>query len=191
MPKQKNYGPPESKLKSGDERILMAQYALAFLNWRWFPGCRVVRKRDEQLLIPPLLFGLYLARKRGKKITKAEACDLMGVDRATTGPKFIRALEADGLLNVDRHPDIDKRKDFLSPTKKLDQLVEGELLRLARNLTCCADDLRHLQHMRVFDTNEATRVPSGEPSPNNLLPVDWPPDHVGTTLTSQAKSPIR
>jgi DNA-binding MarR family transcriptional regulator len=47
----------------------------------------------------------------------------MGVDRATTGPKFIRALEADGLISIGRHPEIDKRKDFLSPTKKLERLV--------------------------------------------------------------------
>jgi DNA-binding MarR family transcriptional regulator len=53
----------------------------------------------------------------------------MGVDRATTGPKFIRALEADGLVSIERHPEIDKRKDFLAPTKKLERLVEGELGR--------------------------------------------------------------
>jgi hypothetical protein len=54
--------------------------------------------------------------------------DLMGVDRATTGPKFIRALEADGLVSIESHPEIDKRKDFLAPTKKLERLVEGELV---------------------------------------------------------------
>jgi hypothetical protein len=109
------------------ECILMAQYALALLNWRWFPGYEVLCKRDQQLLIPPLLFGLCLARRRGKKITKAEACDLMGVDRATTGPKFIRALEADGLVSIERHPEIDKRKDFLSRPRNWSGLSKASL----------------------------------------------------------------
>jgi hypothetical protein len=40
----------------GSEYILMAQYAL-----------EVVCKRDQQLLIPPLLFGLYLAHQGGRE----------------------------------------------------------------------------------------------------------------------------
>ena len=170
-------------LPAGGERILMAQYALALINWRWFPGCEIVCKRDEQLLIPPLLFGLYLARRRGKKITKAEACDLMRVDRATTGPKFIRALEADDLVSIERHPKIDRRKDFLAPTKKLERLVEGELVRLARNLTRLANDLRHLDlTTSATGLEEATTMPSIGPSSENLLPIDWPPDDVGTSI---------
>ena len=151
-------------LPGGSECVLMAQYALALLNWRWFPGCEVVCKRDQQLLIPPLLFGLYLARRRGKKITKAEACDLMGVDRATTGPKFIRALEADGLVSIERHPEIDKRKDFLAPTKKLERLVEGELGRLAHNLTRLVDDLRRSDVTSNTSLEDATRMLPAGPS---------------------------
>ena len=168
-----------SYLPGGAERILMAQYALALINWRWFPGCEIVRKRDEQLLIPPLLFGVYLAHRRGKKITKAEACDLMRVDRATTGPKFIRALEADGLVGIERHPKIDRRKAYLAPTKKLERLVEGELVRLARNLACLTDNLRHSD---LTSLEEATRTLSVGPSSDNLLPIDWPPDDVGTSI---------
>jgi hypothetical protein len=51
----------------GSQYILMAQYALALLNWRWFPGCEAVCKRDQQLLIPPLLFGAYLATRAARK----------------------------------------------------------------------------------------------------------------------------
>jgi hypothetical protein len=40
----------------GSEYILMAQYAL-----------EVVCKRDQQLLIPPLLFGAYLATRAARK----------------------------------------------------------------------------------------------------------------------------
>jgi DNA-binding MarR family transcriptional regulator len=169
-------------LTSDNERVLMAQYALALINWRWFPGSEIVRKRDQQLLIPPLLFGLYLAHKRGKKITKAEACDLMGVDRATTGPKFIRALEAEGLVTISRYPEVDKRKDFLTPTKKLRRLVEGELTRVARGLSRFASHLQSLMMVRGVGVDDATRVPSGRPSSDNLLPVDWPADDVGTIV---------
>jgi DNA-binding MarR family transcriptional regulator len=169
-------------LPTGGEHILMAQYALALINWRWFPGCEIVRKRDEQLLIPPLLFGVYLAHRRGKKITKAEACDLMKVDRATTGPKFIRALEADGLVSIERHPEIDKRKAFLAPTKKLERLVERELVRLARNLACLAADLRHSDLTSAAQLEDATRTLSVGPSCDNLLPIDWPPDDVGASI---------
>jgi DNA-binding MarR family transcriptional regulator len=188
MPRREYEGSPPLKLTSDREWILIAQYALALIAWRWFPGCDVVRKRDQQLLIPRLLFGLYLARQRGKKITKAEACDLMGVDRATTGPKFIKALEAEGLISIGRHPEIDKRKDFLSPTKKLHRLVESELTRLARNLWRAADHLQGLEMVAAIDLEGASDVPSGGPLPDNLLPLDWPPDHIGTSFTTRPRS---
>jgi hypothetical protein len=172
-------------LTADNERILIAQYALALINWRWFPGCEIVHKRDQQLLIPPLLFGLYLAHKHGKKITKAEACDLMGVDRATTGPKFLKALEVGGLITIAKYPAIDKRKDFLTPTKKLLRQVEGELTRLARNLSCGADHLQHLKMLAVMDSRAASDVPAGEPPPHNLLPLDWPPEDIGTKVKSR------
>jgi DNA-binding MarR family transcriptional regulator len=183
MPKRTEC-PPDPRLIFDSERILMARYALALINWRWFPKSDVVRKRDAQLLIPPLLFGLYLAHKQGKKITKVEACDLMGVDRATTGPKFIKALEAAELVRIEKHPDIDKRKTFLSPTKKLLALVEGELTRITRTFWRFADNLQGLFILRAIDTKEATRVPSGGPHPDDLYPLDWPPDHIGTTFKS-------
>jgi len=182
MPKKEYDGPPPLTFTSNNELISMAQYALALINWRWFPGCEVVRKRDQQLLIPPLLFGLYLAHKRGKKITKAEACDLMGVDRATTGPKFIKMLEADGLITIGRYPEIDKRKDFLTPTRKLQRQVERELTRLARNLWRVADHLQSLKMVAVMDLERASDVLSGGLLPDNLLPLDWPPEDVGTSF---------
>jgi hypothetical protein len=37
-------------LPGGSDYILTARHALALINWRWFPGCEVVRKRDQQLL---------------------------------------------------------------------------------------------------------------------------------------------
>lgn len=188
MPRRQHEGPPPLTLTSDNERISIARYALALINWRWFPGCEVVRKRDEQLLIPPLLFGLYLAHKRGKKITKTEACDLMGVDRATTGPKFIRALKAAGLVSIVRHPEIDKRKDFLSPTKKMQRLVEGELTRLARNLWRVADHMQGLKMRAAMDLDAASEVLSVGPLPDNLLPLDWPPDHIGTTFDDRTRS---
>src|SRR5437870_383686 len=111
MPKHPDYGPPPYRPSSDDEGVLLARYAISLINWRWFPDCEVVDKRDAQALIPPLLFGLYIARKLGKKITKGEACELMGVDKANTGPKFIKALEDDDLVSIDTHPEIDKRRD--------------------------------------------------------------------------------
>jgi hypothetical protein len=158
------------------------------MNWRWFPGCEIVDKRDEQVLIPPLLFGLYIARKLNKKITKGEASELMGVDRATTGPKFIKALEDDDLISIDTYPEIDRRKDYLTPTLKLERLVDAELLRLARNLKHFAKNLSTLEFVAGIDVDELTRVPSVGPSPDNLLPVDWPPEDVGTHFKAWTRS---
>ena len=187
MPKRQDRSPPQYAANSDEERVLLARYAITLSNWRWFPGCEVVRKRDEQALIPPLLFGLYIARKRNKKITKGEACELMGVDRATTGPKFIKALEDDDLISIDNYPEIDKRKDYLTPTLKLERLIEGELLRLARNLKYFAENLLTLEFVAGMNADELGRVPSGESSPTNLLPVDWPPDNVGTPFKDWKK----
>src|ERR1700704_3069101 len=145
MPKHRDHGPPAYTPSSDDERVLLARYAITLMNWRWFPGCEIVDKRDEQVLIPPLLFGLYIARKLNKKITKGEASELMGVDRATTGPKFIKALEDDDLISIDTYPEIDRRKDYLTPTLKLERLVDAELLRLARNLKHFAKNLSTLE----------------------------------------------
>ena len=183
MPKRDK--PTDYASSSDEERVVVAQYALALIGkWRWFPGLELVRKRDEQALIPALLFGLYIARKRGKKITKGEACDVMGVDRATTGPKFIRALEDDDLIEINTYAEIDRRKEFLTPTLKLERLVEGEVDRFARNLKRLADDLSALDMIAGLDMEEMTRVPAGAPSANNLLPLDWPPDDVGTPFPS-------
>ena len=187
MTKHRNEVRPEYTPTSDEERILLAQYALGLINWRWFPGCDAVQKRDEQALIPELLFGLYIARKRNKKISKAEACALMGVDKATTGPKFIRALEDDDLLSVENFPDIDKRKDFVSATLRLERLVDEELVRLARNLKRFAEDILTLEMISGIDVEEASRVPPGRPSSDNLLPVDWPPDEVGTRFEGRWK----
>ncbi len=188
MPTHRDHGPPAYTPSSDDERVLLARYAITLMNWRWFPGCEVVDKRDEQALIPPLLFGLYIARKLKKKITKGEACELMEVDRATTGPKFIKALEDDDLISIDTYPEIDRRKDFLTPTLKLERLVESELVRLARNLKHFAENLSTLEFVAGIDVDELTRVPSGGPSPDNLLPVDWPPEDVGTQFKSWPRS---
>ena len=189
MSKHRNEGPPDYPPGSEEEHMLIAQYALGIIKWRWFPGCEVVRKRDEQMLIPALLFGLYLARKRNKKISKGEACDLMGVDRATTGPKFIKALADDALIEIHSDPKIDKRKDFLTATVKLERLVEAELVRLARSLKRVADDLEFVERWSGVDAAEASRVPSGDPTLSSLLPVDWPSDAVGAP--TQGREPLR
>ena len=184
MAKHRDHGPPEYTPGTDAERVLLARYAMAMMEWRWFPGSEVVRSRNEQDLIPPLLMGLYVAKKRGKRISKAEACDRMGVDHATTGPKFIKALIDDDLVSVEAYPEIDKRKDFLVATLKLERLVEGELLRLARPLKQFADELEFLD--RWSSIEDDGRVPSGGPSSGNLLPVDWPPHEVGIAVETKS-----
>lgn len=187
----RNHGLPARTRFSEDENILLARQALSLLNWRWFTDLELVRRRDEQHHIPQLLFGIYLAAKQQKKISKTEACQLMSVDVATTGPKYIAALENEDLISIDNYPDVDKRKDFLTPTLRLARLVEKELARLGQNLTCLADHLQFLNIADGIDEVEARRVPSGQPSPSNLLPVDWPPNDIGTSFERWPKSKKR
>jgi hypothetical protein len=80
---------------------------------------------------------------------------------------------ADGLVSIERHPEIDQRKPFLTPTKKLERLVEGELMSLAA-------DLRHSDLTSAARLEDATL--SVRPSSDNLLPIDWPPDDVGASI---------
>jgi hypothetical protein len=187
MSTDRDHRPVPRKRYSNDENILLARQAIALIRWRWFPDFDLLDRPDEQGHIPQLLFGLYLAAKQNKKIGKREACELMGVDVATTGPRYIAALETDDLISIDNYPDIDKRKDFLTPTLRLIRIVEKELLRLGRNLTEMADILSGVHQASMFDPAEASRLPSGGPSPDNLLPVDWPPDTVGTPFKSALK----
>jgi hypothetical protein len=112
------------------QKLWLARSALTLRKWQWFAGAGIGRNRDERQLIPTLLFGLYLAHKAGKKLSKVEACTLMHVDRSTTGPKYIAYLADLHLVVIEDRPEMDRRKDFVVPTKRLLKLVEAELDRV-------------------------------------------------------------
>ena len=135
-----------------------------------------------QSLIPQPLFGLYIARLDGKRLTKAEASDLMGVDRATTGPKFIRALEEAGLVEIALHPGIDKRKSFLGLTKEGAHVVELEIERFGRTLVSMAETVVDTEKWAGVDLTALCQVPPGGPPDDELLPLKWPPENVGTNF---------
>src|SRR5665213_2989865 len=110
------------------EKMRVARSALALLRWEWFAKAGIGRNRDERKLIPPLLFHLYLAHKAGKKLSKRDACKVMDVDFSRTGPKYIAYLVELDLVAIERKPSVDRRVDFVVPTKKLLELVEAELV---------------------------------------------------------------
>jgi|SRR5579862_4017499 len=112
------------------QKLWLARSALTLRKWQWFAGAGIGRNRDERNLIPPMLFGLYLAHNAGKKLSKSEACALMKVDRATTCPKYMAYLADLHLIVIEDRPANDRRKDFLVPTKDLLKLVEAELERV-------------------------------------------------------------
>ena len=52
----------------------------------------------------------------------------MDVDFSRTGPKYIAYLVELDLVAIERKPSVDRRVDFVVPTKKLLELVDAELV---------------------------------------------------------------
>jgi hypothetical protein len=97
------------------------------LRWHWLDRSFSVEARR---VLPILLLELFFAQREGRNISKKEACDIMGVDAAKTGPNYISQAERKGLLIVDQNPEKDRRKHFLHPTPKLMDLLTTELKAL-------------------------------------------------------------
>jgi hypothetical protein len=97
------------------------------LKWDWLDGPFSIEARR---VLPILMLELFFAEREGGRISKKQACDIMGVDSAKTGPKYIAQAEAAGLLLVESKPKEDRRKDFLRPTQKLMDFVSRELTAL-------------------------------------------------------------
>lgn len=174
----KSYAKPAPSNLTGDERELLARYARAMLGWHWFPALDLATP-DAAQPIARLLFGLYLAHAQNKALTRGEAAQLMGVDSATTTPRYIAAAEAADLVEVERRPDVDKRKEFVRPTLRLVRTVETELRRLAVNLAHYGEQLSFLDQMKGIDPRTMSTVPPGAPT---LEPLPYPPPGTGTVL---------
>ena len=98
--------------------------ALTILKWQWlddeFSG-------EARRALPVLLVTLYWAARRGdkSKLSKRQACELMGVDYARTGPRYMAQAQARDLIAVERSA-VDKRKDVIRATPRLIEVMERE-----------------------------------------------------------------
>ena len=63
----------------------------------------------ERRFLAPLLIGLYVAESEGRQIGKREAHLLMGTDATTTGPKYLRLAESEGLVVIEKGRGSDRR----------------------------------------------------------------------------------
>ena len=83
--------PPQDPLGteqlSESSKLTWTHKALALDHFRRFADLTIARNRDERVLFPHILFGLYVADKAGNKLSKADVCRLAEIDRATTGTK--------------------------------------------------------------------------------------------------------
>ncbi len=118
---------------SESSKLAWTHKALAMDHFRRFADLTIARNRDERVLFPHILFGLYVADKAGNKLSKADVCRLAEIDRATTGKKYIARLVDLELVSIRTTTD-DRRKHFVVPTKKLIALVETQLLPRAAKL---------------------------------------------------------
>jgi len=82
--------------------------------------------------MPTLLLAVYLADKRGETLTKKRASEIMRVDPGKTGAKYIALAEQHGLIRIERKPAEDLRKDLLRPSARLKELIDCELVSVAR-----------------------------------------------------------
>lgn len=72
---------------------------LTLSKWHWFADAGMCRTRDEFQIMPVLLVGLYLAHRAGS-LSKTEACRLMNVDRAVTGPSYAGGAAEHRLVEI-------------------------------------------------------------------------------------------
>jgi hypothetical protein len=104
-------------------------YLLQLVRGDWLPG---TWSAEACRFVPSLLLGVYVAHLEGVRLTKREGAALMNADPASSGPKYIALAEEAGLISIERRPDIDRRKDFLSATPTLVEFFEKEQKKLEK-----------------------------------------------------------
>src|SRR5437879_5723329 len=104
---------PTAKLASG-KKELVARRLLRVMRGEWLEYVGV--SQEARRYLPSLFVGLFVAEQQGQKLSKREACTIMGADVASTGPKYIDAAEQAGLIRIEKKPPEDRRKDFLHST---------------------------------------------------------------------------
>ena len=138
------------------------------------------------------MIALYSGHQEDRRLTRGEACTIMEVDMATTGPRFIAMLENADLVEIERYPEHDKRKEFIKPTVRLVRAVETELRRLAVGIINCAEHFQSLEFLKGMDKSTLNKVPSGGPGPEPaLVPAQWPPVDKGTPFKNGRPPPRR
>jgi hypothetical protein len=105
----------------------LAQPVRTILRWDWLDQSFSVEARR---VLPILLLELFFAEREGRNLSKKQACDIMGVDSAKTGPNYIVQAEKKGWLVIDQNLEKDRRKHFLRPTPKLMDFLATELKAL-------------------------------------------------------------
>jgi hypothetical protein len=115
---------PQPRTEGGQlgEDVLLRQL-LRLMRGEWLGEVSPEAKR----FLPSLLLGLYEADRQGRRLSKREASALMGADPASSGPKYIGMAERLGLIEIDKRPSEDRRKDFLRPTARLHTDLDREL----------------------------------------------------------------
>jgi hypothetical protein len=129
---ERNGGPTEATAASSQvSPDAFAHGVLAVLKWEWLDDTFSV---EAKRVLPILLLEVYFAEGTDRRISKRQACEIMGVDYAKTGPKYIAQAEARGLIALERRPEEDKRKEYLRPTPGLMTLLSSELTALRHEI---------------------------------------------------------
>ena len=115
----------------------LAEKLLNLVRADWLEG---TWSAEAKRFVPSLLLGVYVADQQGRRLSKREACTIMNADPATSGPKYIKLAEERGLIEIERRPAKDRRKDFLSPTPHLNEIINRELYHIAYGLGVVASE---------------------------------------------------
>jgi hypothetical protein len=106
-----------------DKQIpILAFNAMLLLQRRWFAGM-IVPEVDHHMAI--LLLAVYALLKKRDPLHKKTAWALIGVKDVKTGRKYIAQAEKLDLIRIERSP-IDRRKELLYPTSRLEKIIAAE-----------------------------------------------------------------
>lgn len=131
VPKANRPTPDKTLTPAQERQLAVARIALSMITRRWFNDILSI---EANRILPAILLAIYEAELLGRKISRRQACQPLGIDPTKTGTRYITMAEEHGLLTVENRTAAAARSDALRLTKMGRELIDDELTSIATNV---------------------------------------------------------